>query len=299
MAPPLASHFKFQISNFKSVLFVFPGFPLSAFGSPSMLYFVSGYTRSQIINSNGSPFSGPVVAALKSLELYDLFGDITSIDKLSVSEITTAGPSGAAGVLLSVGAEGIRPTPAAYHPERQAWKQVSSAVWIGMESDPLSGGDSPTPERLERETCVITNSENVILADGNIWEVPVIREPLDASGEPTLISNQRTSLPSVFYRNVNGDWTMEVVDQYADLWLISRIMLEKLLEGESIRYADLMTFAVQVLGLRYRFNLLVHSRWPERFLTTENVTKVVRAAIGYSILERQFADKKKAQPAST
>lgn len=262
-----------------------------------MLYFISGFTKSQIINSNGAPFSGPVVEALKTLELYDLFGDITSIDKLSVSEITTAGPSGAVGIMLSVGSEGFRPTPAAYHPERQAWMQVSSAVWIGTESDPLSGGDqSPTPESLERENCVVSSFENVILADGRIWEVPVIREPLDSSGELVSVASHRSSLPSVFYRDIAGEWTMGVVPQYRDLWDASRVMLEKMLEGESLLYADLMTFAAGVLGLRYRFNLLVHSRWPERFLTTENVTKVVRAAIGYSIIERHFEDKKKAQP---
>jgi hypothetical protein len=264
-----------------------------------MLFFISGYQKSQIINSTGSPFGGSVVDALKSLELFELFGDVSSVDKLSVAEITTAGPSGAVGVLLSVGAEGIRPTPAAYHPERQAWMQVSSAVWIGTEADPLSGGDqSPTPESLERENCVVSSFENVILADGRIWEVPVIREPFDSDGELVLVENQRTSLPSVFYRDVSGEWAMGVVPQYRALWDTSRVMLEKMLEGESLLYKDLMTFAAAVLGLRYRFNLLVHSRWPDRFLTTENVLKVVRAAIGFSVIERHLMDKKKAQPTS-
>ena len=274
-----------------------------------MLYFISNYSQKQLISS-GSPFSGDVVPALKSLELHDLFGDITSIDSLSVSEVKTAGPSGSQGVLMSVGAKGIRPDAARYLPEQQAWKQVSSAVWIGTDAGPVSGGvqasggrqspdgASPTPERLARENCAVSSFENVILADGNIWEVPVIREPLDLDGNLELSEFQQSNLPSVFYRDVDGRWRKDVVERYRDMWQKSRELFDKMMSGEGAYYSELITFASQVLGLRYRFNLLVHSRWPEAFLTTDNVSKVCHAAIGYGILKRHYDDQKKTQQTS-
>ena len=263
-----------------------------------MLFFISNYTQKQLINS-GSPFSGDVVSTLKALELHDLFGDVTSIDALSVAEIKTAGPSGSQGVLLSVGAKGIRPDVARYLPEQQAWKQVSSAVWIGTDAGPVSGGASPLPERLARENCVVNSFENVILADGNIWEVPVIREPLDADGNLELTEYQQSNLPSVFYRDVDGNWRKDVVERYRDMWQKSRELFDKMMSGEGAYYSELITFASQVLGLKYRFNLLVHSRWPEAFLTTDNVSKVCHAAIGYGILKRHHEDQKKTQLTST
>ena len=260
-----------------------------------MLIFVSGYGKSQILNSSGAPFSGPVLPVLRQLELADLFGDLTGVSSLSAAEITTAGPSGAAGVLFSVGAPGIDPDPARFLPERQAWMQVSSAVWIGTETDPLSGDPSPGPERLERETCIVTSAENVVLADGNIWEVPVIRQPADEAGL-LPVDSQRSNLPSVYYRNVDGQWIMDVVPRYQDLWRQSRVMLDALIAGQGLLYSDMMTYAAAVLGLRYRFNLLIHSRWPDRYLTTDNVLNVVRASIGWHIITEHLDAKKKIQP---
>jgi hypothetical protein len=102
----------------------------------------------------------------------------------------------------------------------------------------------------------------------------------------------------VFYRDVDGHWKKDVVDRYQDLWQKSRELFDKMMSGEGAYYSELMTFASQVLGLRYRFNLLVHSRWPESFLTTENVSRVCHAAIGYGILKRLYDDQKKTQQTS-
>lgn len=262
-----------------------------------MLIFVSGYTRSQIINQNGSPFSGHVVPVLKELELFDLVGDINTIEKLSVAEIVASGPGGSPGVMLSAGAEGYQPEPAMFLPERQAWKQVSSAVWIGTAADPVSGDRSPLPEQLERENCVVRSCENVVLADGNIWEVPVIRQ-VEADSEIIPVELHQANLPSVFYRDVNKQWAMNVVPAYEDLWQQSRRLFEALVEGDAVTYVDAMEFAAAVLGLRYRFNLLIHSRWPDRFLTTTNVISVIRAAVGWNVIERHLDSKKKTQPTS-
>ena len=261
-----------------------------------MLYFFANYSKDQLINRNGQPFSGSVIGELKKLEVYETLRDVTSIDRLSVSELTRTGPGGNCGVLLSVAADGYQPTAARFDPEQQAWMRVSSAVWIGTEADPVSGDELvPTPERLERGRCPVTSYENVVMADGSIWEVPVIREPIQ-NGELVPSNEHRSNLPQTFFRDVDGDWRMSVLPKYQDLWTRSQKMFHLLIDGESIGYVNLMTFAVDVLALRYRFNLLLHSRWPDRWLTTENVLEVVRAAIGWNLLLRHMDDQKKSQP---
>jgi hypothetical protein len=260
-----------------------------------MLYFFANYQQSQIINRSGSPFSGDVIKQLKDLEVYDTLRDIATIDHLSVSELPKTGPGGNPGVMLSVAAQGERPTAARFDPERQAWMQVSSAVWIGTEVDPVSGAEIvPRPAQLERPKCPVTSYENVQLADGSVWEVPVIREPISGG---QLLPNElhHTGLPQSFSRGVDSHWRMSVLPAYQDLWKQSQEMFEAIIEGRSISYVDLMVFAVDVLALRYRFNLLVHSRWPDRWLTTANVLEVCRAAIGWRIVIAYVEDQKKSR----
>jgi len=260
-----------------------------------MLYFIANYNQSQIVNRNGQPFSGSVVPVLRELELYETLSDLVDVSQLSVAELTKTGPGGFPGVIFSVGAVGHRPTAARFEPERQAWMRVSSAVWIGTEVDPVSGSEVvPTPEQLDRGKCPVESYENVLFANGSVWEVPVLREVL--SGPEILIPDlHRPNLPQMFFRDAEKAWRSEVVPTYQDLWLRSQKMFEALCEGDRLTYVDLITFAVDVLSLRYRFSLLVHTRWPSEWITTENVVEITRAAIGWKTVERYAADQKKNQ----
>jgi hypothetical protein len=260
-----------------------------------MLYFIANHSKSDIVSKSGPPFSGSSAAVLKRLELFETLCDVPGLDALSFAELPMTGPGGNSGVMLSVAADGFKPMVARFDPERQAWRHVSSAVWIGTESNPESGEEViPEPEWLARAKCPVESYENVILANGTIWEVPVIREPL-LNGEMALSDFHGCKLPSSFARDVDGQWRSQVLPKYSKLWAQSQALFEKLIEGESIFYSEAFTFAADVMALRYRFNLLVHSRWPDQFLTTENVFSVVRAAVGWNILTRFVEDQKKSQ----
>jgi hypothetical protein len=260
-----------------------------------MLYFIANHSKSDIVSKSGPPFSGSSAAVLKRLELFETLGDLSGLDSLSFAELPIAGPGGNSGVMLSVAADGFKPMVARFNPERQAWKQVSSAVWIGTESNPESGEEViPEPEWLARSKSPVQSYENVMLANGTIWEVPVIREPL-INGEMAIPEFHTCKLPSSFARDVAGQWRSQVLPKYSKLWAESQALFEKLIEGESVFYSEAFTFAADVLALRYRFNLLIHSRWPDQFLTTENVFSVVRAAVGWNILTRFVEDQKKSQ----
>jgi hypothetical protein len=260
-----------------------------------MLYFIANHSKSDIVSKAGPPFSGSSAAVLKRLELFETLCDVPGLDSLSFAELPMTGPGGCPGIMLSVAADGFKPMVARFNPERQAWKQVSSAVWIGTESDPESGEEIiPEPEWLARAKCPVESYENVMLANGTVWEIPVIREPL-LNGEMIPPEFHQCKLPSSFARDIAGQWRSQVLLKYSQLWARSQSLFEKLIEEEPVFYSEAMTFAADVMALRYRFNLLVHSRWPDQFLTTENVFSVVRAAIGWNILTRFIEDQKKSQ----
>jgi len=264
-----------------------------------MLYFIANYNQTQIVNKSGPPFSGAVVPVLKALELYDSLADLTTLDLVSFSELLGSGPGGNGGVIFAVGAEGHRPSVAGYYPERQAWTRISSAVWIGTDVDPVSGCEQvPRPEELDRVKCPVDSFENVQFADGSIWEVPVIRQPV-ADGELLLSEFQRSTLPQVFFRDVNSEWRMNVVPKYASLWQRSQKFFENLVDGQPMLYSEMFLYAVDVLSLRYRFNLLVHSRWPEKFITTENVSDIIRASVGWHLVTRLVDENQKKRTAVT
>ena len=231
-------------------------------------------------------------AILKKLELEDLFGDL-SADRLSFSELRGGGPEGQGGVLLSFASLETLPV-ARMEPDRQSWRQISPAVWIATDRDPVSGAEQvPEPENLEREKpLVLCSTENVRMANGSIWEVPIIAWPVE-DGQLLPPESTRCGLPTCVYRDVDGHWKANVLPMYDDLWRTSQKLFCALVQQGPVSYLEAFTFAIQVLSLRYRFNVLVHSRWPDQWLTTRNVMDVVRAAVGWNLVERLVEDQKK------
>lgn len=253
-----------------------------------MLFFLRTQLSELGMNSTGTILNQKL---LRELEVCDLFGDIPC-SKLSYGEIRGGGPDGQAGVLVSFPMAG-QLMPARWTPERQSWRQISPAVWIGTDSDPHSGVEKiPTAEELDRGTSF--TCENVRMADGSIWEVPVLREPV-FDGQLLPLEMHDTALPSAFYRDAGGQWRSQVVTQYSSLWEESKEFFVALLEGTSLPTVRFFEFAIRVLSLRYRFNVLLHSRWPEQWLNTDTVREVVRATVGWNIIQRLMADQKKTE----
>lgn len=249
------------------------------------LYFIANRTERDLICRSGRPFSGSVRQALQSVELEDLFSDVANLDRVAWNTIKSGGPGGAPGLILSVGPLDGQPGDVSYQPDVQAWQQVTPDVWIGSPD-----GKPPRPVDLERHECCVTHFENVVLGDADVWEVPVIRRVADEDHGLMMTDEHRSNLPNMIYRAIDRQWVSEVMPQYRGLWAESRELLGLHLDGQSISYVRLMEFAVAVLSLRYRFSLLLHSRWPERFITTANVAAVVRPAIGWTIIARYVAD---------
>lgn len=252
------------------------------------LFFVQNRSERDLLSRTGKPFTGveAVSNLLRQLELFDLLADVQDLSRVAFNPISSAGPSGSAGLLFSVGPLDGQPADPVFDPAAQEWQQVSSDVWIGS-----AAGVVPRPADLERHHCPVESFENVVLADGRVWEIPVIRQVFDEQQAAIVPADyQRSNLPNLFFRDVNRSWRMDVVPEYRALWEQSRRMFEALLEDQPLLYVDLMTFAAAVLGLRYRFNLLIHSRWPDQFVTTGNVISVVKAAIGWHVLERYSAE---------
>lgn len=264
-----------------------PILPLSSINP--MLFFITT-TLAELGISTTGPIANRTL--LKKLELDSLFGDLRC-EQLSYGEIRGGGPDGQAGVLLSLPLAGRSLMAARYSPERQSWRHVSPAVWIGTEADPSGELEFiPGPEHLERECSL--HCENVRMADGSIWEVPVIREPVVES-QLLPAELHRTGLPCAFYRGMDGQWATQVTKTYQPLWRQSLVMFSALVEGQPVRYVDYFEFALAVLNLRYRMNVLIHSRWPEQWLDTDSVREVVRAAVGWNIIARVLEDQKKTE----
>lgn len=252
------------------------------------LFFIQNRSERDLLSRTGKPFAGTEAISnlLRQLELYDLLIDVQDLSRVAFNCISSAGPSGTAGLVFSVGPLDGQPADPVFDSASQEWRQVSPDVWIGATS-----GQCPRPADLERHDCPLETFENVVLADGRIWEVPVIRQVFDED-QGTVVPGdlQRSNLPNMFYRDINRTWRMDVLPEYRQLWDQSRLMFESLWDDRPLLYVDLMTFAVAVLGLRYRFNLLIHSRWPERYVTTGNVIQIVKAAIGWNVVERYSAE---------
>lgn len=111
---------------------------------------------------------------------------------------TGSGPSGGHGLLMSdKGA-------VEYLPAKQTWRKMADKGWIGFET-------LPTPHDLMRDE--IRAGQNVRLADGRQWLVPVARM-VTGGGQMS-----ECQLPRKRSLGPDGRWVAgSVTDRHADLW---------------------------------------------------------------------------------
>lgn len=142
----------------------------------------------------------------------------------------TRGPSdskdepGPSGVVVSESRDGVPPR---YLPDKQTWRRLSSAAWVGMFSSA-----PPTPKDLAREKQL--GGYLLTLGDGRPWHVPCARRWHDqGDDDPAYLC----TLPQGLDYDRDRGWHLGAVkDRYRPLW--------RLVEA----YAAAMSAAVEAAG---------------------------------------------------
>lgn len=147
--------------------------------------------------------------------------------------------------------------------------------------------ERPTPSLLDNGNPLGLSCQPLELADGQVWEIPEIREPVGTKLPRDLVRDRKT-----------GSLTMPLKVEYQNLWEEGEFWFDlfwKHLEG-SAKTFDLdrgLAFATQVMALRYRFCDAVQTAL--RVIDSTNLEKLIFIAIGFDqVLEilNQRAQKK-------
>jgi len=141
------------------------------------------------------------------------------------------------------------------------------------------GDTPPRPADLDNDNPLRLRTVPMILADGEVWEVPEIREP-SGSLLPTDLTRDRKT----------GRLLNPIKREYLQLWEESEYWFGlkwAQISGEATSFVleRALVFATQILGLRYRFCDATQTAL--RIIDSVNVQEVIEAAIGWpATLER-------------
>ena len=142
------------------------------------------------------------------------------------------------------------------------------------------GDTPPGPEDLDNENPLRLSGVPLVLADGEVWQIPEIREP-GGSLLPTDLVRDRKS----------GRILNPIKKEYAELWTEAEYWFDlkwKALTGEAKTFelGRALAFATQVISLRYRFCDATQSAL--RVIDSVNVQTVIEAAIGWPAVIEQI-----------
>ena len=224
------------------------------------------------------------------------------------------GPDNGVGTVLTCqsGNEEIPGFLPGYYPDRQTWVKVggekteeqaadkdsektphpgplpgvpgrgNEECWLGWYNEaPLR----PDPESLRRLWPI--KGEMVELADGNLWEAPVIR-----TGPKTGVT-----LPQILSLQDDDSVEMETMPEFAEfLGLADRIWDHYWgIDGRTMTLPEIMKSVVKCLNLNYRVSR------PEvralRLLSGQNWKDVLRASNNFTVLEELMGDGEKKESA--
>lgn len=203
------------------------------------------------------------------------------------------GPDGADGALLCVWPmEQMCPDGFGYFAGRQQWVPAAPGVMMHCP-------EVPQAAEIERHSCVCRSARSMAMANGSIWEVPVLREPQKIPPNPmaSLVDPRQHSvkLPETVFRDPRtGQFVMEVLPQYRELFEQSRVWFEYFVSQEDGRFnwSELTEFVLSVIGLRYRWGHLLQTVFSDQLVTTSNVWDVVELMCGFMQLKDLLAQKK-------
>lgn len=133
--------------------------------------------------------------------------------------------------------------------------------------------ERPTPALLDNGNPLGLSTSPLILADGNVWQIPEIREPAGTKLPRDLVRDRKT-----------GKLLMPLKVQYQAIWEETEYWFDlfwKCVTGEVSTF-DLdraLKFATQILSLNHRFCDAVQSAL--RVVDSVNVDRIIHIAIGF------------------
>ena len=152
------------------------------------------------------------------------------------------------------------------------------------------GNKSPGPEDLDNGNPLRLSTVPLILADGEVWQIPEIREP-SGSKLPTDLTRCRKT----------GRLMNPIKKEFLQLWEESEYWFDlkwKFLEGTATTFVleRALIFATQILSLRYRFCDATQTAL--RVIDSVNVQLIIETAIGWpAVMDvvRRFTDDDESQ----
>lgn len=141
------------------------------------------------------------------------------------------------------------------------------------------GDKAPGPSDLDNGNPLKLQTVPMILADGEVWYVPEIRQP-SGSLLPTDLTRCRKT----------GKLLNPIKTDYLQLWEETEYWFDlkwQALQGKAQRFSleRALKFATEIIGLRYRFCDATQSAL--RIIDSVNVLSIIETAIGWpAVIER-------------
>ncbi len=167
----------------------------------------------------------------------------------------------------------------------------ASQTLVGVD-DELSvswnGTTPPGPGDLDNGNPLALTTVPVMLADGNFWEIPELRNQFGTTLPRDLIRNRRT-----------GKLETPVRRDYQELWKESERWFQFLfdvIEGtqRTIDLDSALSFATKILGLRYRFCDATQAAL--RVIDSNNVQEIIKAALGWEAVFDRLVEMASGEP---
>ncbi len=203
----------------------------------------------------------------KLLDTYGLgvsLGDLRDVEKEAATFFSaSAGPGDASGSFLAPLNPGRTTPRVGYYPEWQRWEKVldEPELWIGVDRE-----YPPGPADLARRRQMAGHP--VELADGAVYEVPVIR------------SLRGTRLPQDFYHRADRQLALEVKPAYRGLWEqtaeVWDLFFDPATDGQ-LPFGRILFHALAFLAVNYRYG--EREQAALRLVDTANWEPVLFAAV--------------------
>ncbi|MBL8815270.1 MAG: hypothetical protein JNL58_04515 [Planctomyces sp.] len=224
----------------------------------------------------------------ESLGLLDYISDVNTGRWCGWQEVKGSGPDGQSGFAFRVLPKQSREDAAPILTPSTVWHRASERVWFS--------GTIPTPDELLRYSLPPLPTHSVLLSDGQVWEVPRIRRPI-AGGYVLHPTQNLSELPQRVRKTWDGQVILEPSPAWNELWQKSlRFAMSIWGESQGITYQELYEFALELLGMRYRYTDLIARAFPEP-LEIDSLWRVIRAACGGDLVEAELQKKRQYEEA--